>query len=175
MQKEIFKDIPNYEGFYQVSNMGNVKSIPRLNDNGKRKCISKERILKHCKDIGGYYQVGLHKESKVKTINIHILVAMVFLGHTPDGTHKIVVDHINNIKTDNRVENLQLISNRENCSKDKKNGSSQYTGVYWDKNLKKWKACIYTDGKLKHLGLFTDEYEAHLEYQRALNEILLIN
>ena len=49
--------------------------------------------------------------------------------------HKLVVDHINNDPLDNRLENLQLISHRYNLSKDKKGGSSKFTGVSWDKRV----------------------------------------
>jgi hypothetical protein len=86
-----------------------------------------------------------------------MLVAMAFLNHKPDGTHKIVVDHINNNKLDNRVVNLQLISQRENLSKDRKDGTSKYVGVCWKKSRNKWQVDIKIDGKRKYLGLFTDE------------------
>jgi hypothetical protein len=172
MSEEIFKDILGYEGLYQVSNFGNVKSLSREMDNGKRKCISKERILKFGNDgTRGYLNVKLFKGNTKKTIKVHQLVAMAFLGHISDGSHKIVVDHINNIKTDNRAENLQLLTNRENSSKDKKNGSSQYTGVYWCNYYNKWHSRIYLNGKKKHLGYFTSEIEAHEAYQKALSEI----
>jgi hypothetical protein len=164
MNKEIFKDIPNYEGTYQVSNLGNVKSL------GNEK-TRKERILKPADNGHGYYRVNLCKEGKKKTMKVHVLVAMAFLNHNPDGTHRICVDHINNNPLDNRVENLQLISQRENTSKDKK-GSSKYTGVSWHKRHNKWMVSIAINGKSKHLGYFTDEYEAHLTYQNKLNEIL---
>jgi hypothetical protein len=167
--QENFKDILGYEGIYQVSNLGNVKSLAReILKNGKYPFVSKERILKPSKDGGGYYQVSLFKEGKAKRISVHVLVAMTWLGHIPDGTQKIVVDHINNDKLDNRLQNLQLISNRENTSKDKKNGSSQYTGVSWHKKTNKWIAYIAINDKRKHLGLFQTEKQAHLSYQKSL-------
>jgi hypothetical protein len=110
----------------------------------------------------------LHKYGKIKTIKIHILVAMAFLGHKPDGTQKIVVDHIDNNPLNNNLTNLQLISQRENVSKDRKNGSSQYTGVSWGKNTNKWRSIIYINNKVKHLGLFTLEEDAAKAYQNAL-------
>ena len=97
-------------------------------------------------------------------------MAIEFLGHIPDG-HKIVCDHKNNIKTDNRLENIQLIPNRENCTKDRKPGSSKYTGVCWYISTNKWVAKIYLNGKKKHLGYFKSEYKAHLAYQKALSSI----
>jgi hypothetical protein len=171
---EIFKDIPGYEGIYQVSNMGNVKSLSRENiSNGIIRYKSKEKILTPSKDCDGYYKVDLSKDGKPKTMAVHKLVAMAFLGHIPNG-HNVEVDHKNDIKNDNRLENLQLLSGAEHRRKPKKsmNTSSQYTGVSWYKRLNKWAAAIAINGKNKHLGLFTDEYEAHLAYEKALNEIL---
>jgi hypothetical protein len=155
-QQEEFRPVPGYEGLYEVSNFGNVKSL--INN----------KILKSSLTGIRYYKVDLYKDGKQKTFRIHILVAMVFLGHVPDGTQKIVVDHIDNNRLNNHVSNLQLISQRENSSKDKKNGSSQYTGVVWDKKANKWKSHITINGRPKHLGLFTVEEEAADAYQNAL-------
>jgi hypothetical protein len=166
---EIWKDIPGYEGIYQVSDMGNVKSLSReMLLKGEYPIIIKEKILKPSRLSNGYLILGLSKNGFIKKITVHTLVAMVFLNHKPDGTNKICVDHINNIKTDNRLVNLQLISQRENTSKDKKNGTSKYVGVSLKKSNKKWIASININNKVKHLGYFTDEYEAHLEYEKAL-------
>ena len=169
--KEIFKDIPNYEGVYQVSNLGRVKSLNRviLRRDGKN-YTAKEKILKSGVGGNGYLIVNLSCEGKFKTKSVHQLVAIVFLNHTPCG-HKIVVDHINCDEQDNRLENLQLISQRENTSKDKK-GSSKYTGVNWHKASNKWRSLISINGKLKHLGCFKCELEASAAYQSKLKEIL---
>jgi hypothetical protein len=167
MQKEIFKDIPNHEGIYQVSDLGNVKSLERIAIRPKSgNYIVKEKILKPCKDKDGYHTVNL----KQKTMKIHILVAMAFLGHVPSGTNKICVDHINNIKNDNRLENLQLLTNRQNISKGflGKKTSSQYIGVSWCKRRNIWRANIYINGKRKSLGYYKTEIEAHSSYQKAL-------
>ena len=168
-QQEEFRSIPGYEGYYEVSNFGNVKSLEReyLNK-GKYPGTVKEKILKPHFTDKGYQKVNLYKDGKSRHIKNHVLVAMAFLGHKPDGTHKIVVDHIDNNPLNNHVSNLQLISQRENSSKDKKNGSSQYTGVIRNKNTNKWHSYIKINGKQKHLGLFTSEEEAHEAYQKAL-------
>ena len=158
MIREVWRDIPNYEGIYLVSNIGNVKSLHR----------DKHVILKHGDDGRGYKIVGLSFRNKSKTVKIHSLVAMSFLNHKPDGTHKVVIDHINNIKTDNRVENLQLISSRENSTKDLKNGTSKYIGVCWDKDRGTWNAKIKINGKTKNLGRFKTEIEASQAYKNAL-------
>jgi hypothetical protein len=170
MNKEIFKDIPGYEGIYQVSNLGNVKSLAReILLRGKYPFISKEKILKPCNNKIGYYTVSLNKYGKKKYMAIHVLVAMAFLGHVPSG-HNVEVDHKNDIKTDNKVENLQLLSGDEHRRKPKKsmNTSSEYTGVSWYKPNNKWKANLFIYGKHKHLGYFTDELEAHEAYKKAL-------
>lgn len=170
-QEEIWKDIPDYEGYYQVSNLGRVKSLERkciANSYGGIK-LKKEKILSPSFNKG-YLYVVLYFNRNKKTKSIHQLVAMAFLGHTPCG-YKIVVDHINNIKTDNRIENLQLISNRENSSKDKKNMYSKYTGVSWDKSKNKWKAQIRINGESKHLGIFENEIDASNAYNKILKTI----
>ena len=157
--EEVFKDIPGYEGIYQVSNLGRVKSF-RFN---------KEKILKPTVGSHGYYTVGLCK-GKRKTISVHQLVAMTFLNHKPDGTTKVVVDHIDNNPLNNRLYNLQLVTNRENTSKDKK-GSSKYRGVSWAKERNKWISSITINGKKKTLGYFNCELAASDAYQKKLAEI----
>ena len=152
--KEEFRPVPGYEGYYEVSNFGNVKSL--INDMILSPGLS-----------NNYYTVDLCKDGKGNSMRIHVLVAMAFLGHEPDG-YKIVVDHIDNNKLNNKLTNLQLISHRENSSKDKKNGSSQYTGVSWKKNRNKWVANIKINGEKKHLGYFISEETAAEAYQKAL-------
>ncbi len=158
---EIWKDIPNYEGHYQVSNLGRVKSIKE----------GKDLIRKPCFVGKGYLAVNLCKGSFRQSIKIHSLVAMSFLNHKPDKTQKIVVDHINNIKTDNRVDNLQLISQRLNSAKDIKGKTSSFVGVCWFKQTSKWISSIEINGKKQHLGLFICELKAAMAYQKALKEI----
>lgn len=160
--KEIFKNIEDYEG-YQISNLGSVKSFRRKTP----------KILKPIKNRGGYLVVDLQSEGKTKTRAIHQLVAITFLNHVPNG-RKIIVDHIDNDQSNNKLENLQLITFRENCSKDKK-GSSSYTGVSWDKNRNLWRSSITLNSKHVHLGRFKTEEEAHNEYQKALNNFLKTN
>ena len=157
---EIYKDIEGYEDHYQISNQGNVRSLKH----------GKSKILSSNKDGRGYLKVNLCKNNVRKIRTIHHLVSMSFLGFKPDGTLKKIVDHINNDKTDNRLENLQLISQRENASKDKI-GSSIYTGVCFHKQSKKWEACINVNNRLKYLGLYSNEIDASNAYQEYLKSI----
>lgn len=173
MQNEVWKDIPSYEGIYQVSNLGRVKSLSKEKMiRGKYKTITKEKILSN--RLSGfkgnqYLSVALYNNGR-KQHKVHVLVAMAFLGHKVCG-HKVIVDHLNNDKLDNNLNNLQLISQRNNSSKDKKNKSSKYTGVCWVKDRNKWMSGIRINGKLKYLGLFKSEHDAHTAYQNKLKEI----
>jgi hypothetical protein len=161
---EIWKDIPNYDEMYQVSSFGKIKSLKR----------GMERFLKISTNRYGYLTVGLYKFKK-KSYTIHQLVAMAFLGYKPDGTHKIVVDHIDNDKKNNHVSNLQLVSNRTNSSKDRKNKTSKYTGVRLINRNNKWGASIRFEGRIYSLGVFNIEEDAHKKYQEALLKINLLS
>jgi hypothetical protein len=164
--EEIWKDIPGYEGVYQVSNLGNVKAVNYRN-------TKKHRYLKPSLNSSGYEQVQLWVNGQKKALGVHLLVAISFLGHTPNKLKGLVVDHINNDRIDNKLSNLQLISHRHNLSKDQKNKTSKYTGVSWNKSKLKWVAQIHFNGKTKSLGRFKSEEEAYQAYQNKLNEIQL--
>lgn len=157
---EVWKDIPNYEGIYQVSNLGRVKSFKYKN----------ERILKQGNDGKGYLQVCLMKNSKRRKFTIHQLVAMAFLDHTPNGM-KIVVDHIDGNKNNNNLSNLQLLTQRQNTQKSNIVTTSKYIGVTKSKDSKKWRSTIKINGKNKHLGMFKCELAAAVAYNKALKEL----
>tara|TARA_R110000824_G_scaffold189532_1_gene370965 strand:- start:286 stop:759 length:474 start_codon:yes stop_codon:yes gene_type:complete len=156
---EIFKEIKGYEDSYKVSNFGRVKSSKR-----------KGRFLKGSVTPQGYLIVALSKKGVVTRKTIHQLVAIAFLDHKPDGL-KTTVDHVDNNKLNNSIKNLQLTTNRENTSKDRKNKTSRFTGVCWHKTSGKWRSSIYFKGKQKHLGYFTAELEASNAYQKALHSL----
>ena len=165
---EIWKDINGYEGYYQVSNLGRVKSLKRwVNNKSNGGYFIKEKILVSCPDKNGYLMVGLYKNNK-KSFKVHKLVASAFLNHTAN--HKMVVDHIDNNKLNNAVENLQIITTRKNLSKDKK-GTSKYTGVYWKPQDNKWISSIYINNKKTHLGSFDCELRASIAYNFALTQL----
>ena len=88
---------------------------------------------------------------------------MAFLNHKPNG-HNLVVDHINNDKLDNRLENLQIITHRENICKDRI-GTSKYAGVSYCKINKKWRARIQINKISYFLGYFTNEKDATIVYE----------
>jgi hypothetical protein len=168
---EIFRDIIGYEGIYQISDLGTVKSLRRtVLKNGKHPFFMKEAILTNSLNDQGYLRVGLTKNGKVKTEQVHVLVARAFLNHSTCG-YDIIVDHKNNIRSDNRLDNLQLITVRTNTSKDRKNGSSKFIGVYWNKSKERWVSRIRIGKTRKQLGVFTSEIEAANKYQEALSSL----
>lgn len=79
-----------------------------------------------------------------------------------------MVNHKNFIRTDNRVDNLEIVTSRENTNQKHFKNSSQYIGVCWHKASEKWHSSIHIKGKLKYLGLFLTELEAHNAYQNKL-------
>ena len=160
---EVWKDIPEFEGLYQVSNLGNVRSL-----NYKRTGIVKK--LTCSVDKNDRRTVKLYNFNTRKTYNVTVLIAITFLNHKPNG-HRIVVDHINNDSLNDNLYNLQLITHRENLSKDKKGFTSKYTGVSWVKSNGKWTSNIRINGRVKHLGTFINELEAAKAYQNELNKI----
>lgn len=159
--QEEWRDIPTYEGFYQASNLGRVKSFH------KRGRIMKQAFADR------YLYLILNKDKKAKNYFCQQLVAMAFLGHVPC-RYKIVVDHIDDDALNNKSNNLQLITNRQNVEKGfkRKNLTSKYTGVYFNKNEQKFRAHISIgENKNCHLGYFKEECDGHIAYQTALKNI----
>ena len=105
--EEIWKDIPNFEGLYQASNLGNIRSTYRY-----------KKILKQCKSKNGYLKVMLCAHSERKLISVHRLIAMTFLK---DYDIKLQVNHKNGIKVDNRIKNLEMVTPSENIKHSFKN------------------------------------------------------
>jgi len=161
MIKEIFKDVPGYEGAYQVSDKGNVKSLNYARS-------GKERVMRPI-PLGKYSGVTLFKEGKSKNITIHKLVAMAFLGHVPDG-HKVDVHHIDEVKTNNNLSNLEILTRQEHTIETWKSRgkTSSYTGVSWYKKNKKWRVQMRVNDKQICIGYFDDELEASEAYKNYL-------
>lgn len=173
---EEWRDIKGYEGYYQVSNLGRVRSIDRrVWYRGRKIFINKKgRVLKPYPTRKGYLMVdifcGTLESNKTKAV--HILVWETFKG---ERNPKLQIDHIDNNKQNNKLSNLQEISQHRNKGKSPKERTaikkSQYTGVFWHSQCNKWAAQIGYKNKGVHLGVFAKEYDAHLAYQTALNKI----
>jgi len=137
MQNEIWKDIKGYEGYYQISNLGRVKCLTRLvPTEGKKPMLRKEKIMKLQLGIFGYFYLILSINANKKHHKVHRLVAQAFI---PNPDNKPTVNHINGIKTDNRAENLEWNTMKENnfhaYSNGLKNGITVLctnTGIYYN-------------------------------------------
>ena len=103
-----------------------------------------------------------------KIYNAHRIAWYLHYGEWPSQS----IDHINTIKSDNRIENLRLANNSENHANVKRpsTNTSGRKGVTWNKKLGKWQAQIKINGKNKYLGLFEDVDDAHGAYVMAANE-----
>lgn len=171
MISEVWKDIPGYEGLYQVSDSGRVKSINRYvpSKSGSLRLV-RDRIMCLCQ-VNGYPSIQLNKFGKAKMWAVHRLMAMAFLNHTPR-KYKLIVDHIDNDRSNNNIGNLQIISQRLNSSKDRI-PKSGHTGVVketrWKNN--KWLARIVVNGKREYLGTFKTAEQAKEAYEKRLHEI----
>lgn len=169
--QENWKDIKGFEGRYQVSDLGRVKSLDHIDNmywfsNGSKR-VKKGRILKSHKKDGRYHVVSLFFKS-LNQRYVHRLVANAFIGKIPKS---MVVNHIDGDIDNNRSCNLEIITQRSNAthSRIKLKSSSRYTGVSWNKARKCWIAMLKRDGKSIYLGGFKDEIDAHEAYQNYID------
>jgi hypothetical protein len=154
---EEFKVIKDFEN-YSVSNFGNVR-------NDKTGRILKTRI-----NNKGYKQVDLWNNGEKKTMKIHRLIAETFISN-PD--NKTCVDHKDNDRLNNNIENLRWSTFQENSQNTKLSikNSSGIKGISFDKKMNKWSAYIQIDGKKKHLGYFENIEDAKNARQKFANKI----
>ena len=131
MEQEIWKDIVGYEGLYQVSNLGNFRSLDRETKNGKTHYIRKGKPVKKFLCKNGYEYVCLTKNCKGNHIKASRLVAIAFI---PNTENKKTVNHINGNKLDNRVKNLEWNTYTENLNHAIKTGLRHLKPVAQIKN-----------------------------------------
>jgi hypothetical protein len=156
MIEEIWKDVVGYEGLYEVSNLGMIR-------NKKRNKILSPKTHR------GYFRVGLSKNNFVKYYSIHRLVAIAFLSDSYD--ENLVVDHINNVKKDNRADNLQFITKRENKTKDAVNKIQGYHCIKQKHPNAKYELMIGFNDKKIYLGSFDTKERASIAYDFALRQL----
>ena len=111
MKIEWWKYVVGYENLYMVSNFGNVKSVDHYVKSRGGVRLVKGRIIKQTLAGGGYYCVSLCKDNVVKTHSVHRLVAQAFI---PNPENKQCINHLNKDRTDNRIENLEWCTHKEN-------------------------------------------------------------
>jgi len=162
VMEEIWKDVVGYEGLYQVSNMGNVASLK----------FNKFKLLNKLIHNQGYTMARLYRNGRGSTIKIHRLVALSFINSNLPNNHSLVVDHINNNKADNRLENLQILTTRQNNIKEGRysRGSSKYVGVYWCNTKMRFLSFINIGNKKIRVGTFSCEHEANKKRNEMLKQ-----
>ena len=167
----LFYDIPNYEGIYKINKNGDVLSLPSITTYSWQ--------IKSIEINKGYERVTLWKNGKGKHFFIHQLLAKVFI---PNPENKPHINHINGIKNDNRLENIEWCIPLENithsiknnlagtnrCRKHKTNKSG-YIGVHWHKVNKKYVARLrLKNGNRLTIGNYDDVIEAAKAYDKSL-------
>lgn len=165
---EQWKDIPDYEGLYQVSDLGRVKSLekPRKKSTNNPNSFVRLRIMKA--SLGKrYLNTALYKNGLSKSFLVHHLVSIAFLNFIPN-MGQTIVDHINNVSTDNRLCNLQLITRRHNNVKDVKSKSGA-VGLYERNGF--FEVSINFKGIACALGSFKNKKEAIEKHKEAFDLI----
>ena len=142
---EVFRDIEGYEGMYQVSNKGRVKSL-NYHRSGE------ERILMPQTTTNGYLKICLRKNGKIKTYNVHRLVAQAFIDN-PDNLPQ--VNHKDEDKTNNNVDNLEWVTAKENCN-------------YGTRNKRMSKTQGIPIDMLNKQGEFIRQFQSGMEAERWL-------
>ena len=173
MDGEIWNDIERFEGRYQMSNFGRLKSLSRIIDNKRGTYILKEKIIALYINKLGYVIFSLKINNKQFNFSAHRVVATLFVENKKINSE---VNHIDRIRSNNIFTNLEWVSRAENgCHRSlniKK--TSIYIGVSIDKKMKIniWKSQIQINNKKIHLGFFKTEeeaYKARCDYEKANN------
>lgn len=174
MSIEIWKDILDFEGCYQISSLGNVKSLDRvITTKFNVQQNMKGRLLKPKLSKDGYYQINLQYNGKSKHLRVHRLVAVAFI---PNELNLPVVNHIDGNKLNNNVCNLEwctpLDNNIHRRDVLRKHGGKDGVprGVKWNKEKNIWDSFITIDNKSKFLGYFYKKEDAYSAYWFAFLE-----
>ncbi len=169
-----WRSIPGYEGLYEASSMGLIRSIGRVcnRKDGRKPRYIIERILSPAirRSRKPYHSVMLARAGKNVPTMVHSAIALAFYGPRPAVSGKsIVIDHINGNVGDNRPCNLRYCTNGQNTTK-QSTKTRPWLGV--TKSFKKWKAIVIKDGVRHYLGRFDTKDEAMAVRVRKEIELL---
>ena len=172
--EEVWKEIEGYDGWYEVSNKGRVRSWKSTNGRGGK--VKVPRILKNSRGSNAYLSVALcGGKISPKTFSVHSLVAGAFLSKTEEWVEswrEMTVNHKDGNKLNNNLDNLEYCTNRENVIHGhvlRGLASSRYPGV--SKFNKRWRALIQHRDKLHFLCYVLDEKTAAAAYREALQHV----
>lgn len=140
-----WKDIKGFEGLYQISNLGNIKSLKRYVKNKYGYRVVNEKILKNQINSKGYYSVVLRKENKTFTKEIHRLLAIAFI---PNINNDKYINHKDGNKLNNSLDNLEWCTCQYNIKEAYRLGLNRYTNLINFKNLPKKVLQIDKDNNL---------------------------
>lgn len=176
-EPEIWKSIPDYEGLYEISSWGNVRSLDKVMHHYASKnnlANVKGKVLTH-KLSNKYRYVDLYINSSYKRFTVHFLVYAVFCGIIPIGK---IINHKDCNRVNNYYQNLEEVFPRENSTHYHRVNKTNLVGAHYDgsgKRLKRWRSSIICDRKKIGLGSYLTEKEAHEAYLNFLKEQGLSN
>lgn len=168
---EAWKDIPGFEGVYQISSEGNLRSLDRTVVHRGRNRRIKGKMLHPRLDISGYPRLGLCRGGKAIHVFAHRLVAEAFIPNPKNYPH---VDHINGCKTDNRVANLRWVTHSQNMSnRHKTKQASGYAGIRYRPACTKnpYEVSGSINGQPIIIGYFSSITQALTARQKHLQEV----
>ena len=168
MIKEVWKTVQGYNQF-EASNLGNIRTKNRVvqRKNGRPLTVKGKTLTKHI-NRWGYEMVKYSSDGKSRLYLVHRLVYLAFYGEIPSG---FVVDHINNKRSDNRIDNLQAITNAENLSKDRWRSRKHNLPTGVNKNIDGgYVAEFYAGNKRYYLGVYSTADSAGEAYRKAKDD-----
>lgn len=176
-EPEVWKPIPGYEGIYEVSSWGFIKSLDLYVSTKNKGLRLRKGRLRKPSFSKKYPQIILSKKGVNSCCKVHFIVAKVFLGFIEG---EGIVNHKDLNRGNNYYKNIEIVNIRENTShyfRSLENKSSIYIGVCFEKGRykKPWRASFYHDRKVIRIGRFSTEIEAHNAYLTALKKYKLKN
>jgi hypothetical protein len=165
-QDEIFKKVEGYNGKYAISNLGVVKRSPWV--------FTKPKSLNVINNNKGFDYVNLIKGERSKRIMIHELMVVSFIDPKYKPNKNKIINHINSIKTDNRLSNIEIITALQYKNKDIKPVvklvKKKHIGVTWLRVRKKWMVEALIGGNRHYIGCYKTEQEGIEAYNKAVND-----